>query len=164
MENENVKRAFEGTRGVLLFFLRFVIASIVLYLIYTKLGVYYTKLVAYGAKPLLAIFKYRLVMERALKVTEDISLNPVVFLSLVIATGNVTLVTKLRAALWGFVILTAGNVVTIFLLFLYGYTRSETLGTGIDWLNLTINFFLPLLLWFILLPIRSLLPFRSSST
>jgi hypothetical protein len=153
MQNGSIIR---GTKGVLLFFLRFLAASVLLYLLYIWAGIYYMRLVAYGARPLLAISGYRFVMEPALRITEEISLNPVVFFSLVIAVSNVRIRTRLRAAMIGFLILTAANSITVFLSFLSAYRNSEQLWTGTEFFNLTINFFLPLLLWFLLLPLRSL--------
>ena len=143
-----------GVKGVLLFFLRFLAASVILYLVYIKAGIFYIRVVAYGAKPLLAIFGHRLVMDRALAITEEISLNPVIFLSLVIAVSNIAIRIRLRAAAIGVLILTAANSVTVFLSFLSFYRGSEQLWSGTEFFNLTINFFLPLLLWFLLLPIR----------
>jgi len=154
MHNDPIMR---GAKGVLFFFLRFLAASVILYLIYTWAGIYYMRVVAYGAKPLLAIFGHRLVMDRALAITEEISLNPLIFLSLVIAVSNVALPIKLRAAITGVLILTAANSITVFLSFLSFYRGSERLWSGTEFFNLTINFFLPLLLWFLLLPVRSMI-------
>ena len=152
-----------GGLGVLLFFLRFIVASTILYLIYAKAGTYYARVVAYGAKPLLALFNYRIVMEKALAITEDISLNPIVFLSLVIALAGVPIATRLRAALWGCIILTAANVITVFLAFLSTYSGSEELWTGTEFFSLTINFFVPLLLWILLMPVRFPIPLKGRS-
>lgn len=149
-----------GVRGVAVFFLRFMVASFLLYLLYMWLGRYYIKLVVYMAKPLIdATFDLdpRGVIERAMKVTEEISLNPVVYLSLVIATTGVTFKTRIRAGAIGVAILTVANALTIYLLFLSAGTKSELLWTGTEFFNLTMNFFMPLLLWFILLPIRDIL-------
>jgi len=160
MNTDANTRVMAGVKGVLVFFLRFIAASIVLYLLYVWLGRYYVKLVVYMAKPLIdATFDLdpRSVVERAMKVTEEISLNPVVFLSLAIATTGVTLRTRIRAMAVGAVILTVANALTIYLLFLSAGTKSELLWTGTEFFNLTMNFFMPLLLWFILLPIRDLL-------
>jgi hypothetical protein len=154
-------KTLRGARGVLFFFARFLAASVILYLVYIKFGAYYMRLVAYGAKPMLAPFHYRLVMDRALAVTEEISLNPVVFFSLLIAFWHAPAKVMLRAAVAGFLVLTAANSMTVFLSFLSFYRGSERLWTGTEFFNLTINFFLPLLLWFVLLPIRSsILPER----
>jgi hypothetical protein len=157
-------RVIAGVKGVLVFFLRFIAASIVLYLLYVWLGRYYVKLVVYMAKPLIdATFDLdpRGVVERAMKVTEEISLNPVVFLSLAIATTGVNLRTRIRAMAVGVAILTVANALTIYLLFLSAGTKSELLWTGTEFFNLTMNFFMPLLLWFVLLPIRDLVLSRA---
>lgn len=161
-ERTHNDRIVGGAKGVLLFFLRFLIASAILYTVYTKAGVYYMWIVASGAKPLLALFGHRLVMDRALAITEEISLNPLIFLSLVIAVSNVSVRIRLRAAVIGVLILTAANSITVFLSFLSFYRGSEQLWSGTEFFNLTINFFLPLLLWFLLLPLRSII-FRSRS-
>ncbi|MCK4236703.1 MAG: hypothetical protein KAX38_06265 [Candidatus Krumholzibacteria bacterium] len=163
MTGEKENRGMWGGLGVLFFFLRFLAASIALYLVYTMVGTYYAKLVAYGAKPLLALFKYKIVIEKALAITEDISLNPVVYLSLVIAVAKVPVVTRLKAALWGVLILTAANITTVFLAFLSAYEGSEQLWTGTEFFGLTINFFLPLLLWILLMPIKLTFPLRGKS-
>ncbi len=140
---------------MLLFFLRFLAASIALYLVYLAAGRFYVRLIALIAKPLLSAFGYELVMDKANAITEDISLNPVVFLSLVIAVGAIPWRAKLKAAVIGVVILTALNSLTIFLAFVSFYGNSERLWTGTEFLSLTINFFVPILLWLVLLPIRS---------
>lgn len=147
----------------MIFFARFVIASVVLYLLYMKFGIYYMKIVAYGAKPLLGLFKYRIIMEKALAITEDISLNPVVFFSLLIAVQGIPHAARLRGAALGFLILTAANCTTVFLSFLSYYRGSEKLWTGTEFFSLTMNFFLPLLLWFLLLPVKYLFPVRGKS-
>ena len=160
MNAETNTKVITGVRGVAVFFLRFMVASILLYLLYIWLGRYYIKLVVYIAKPLIdATFDLdpRGVIERAMKVTEEISLNPVVYLSLVISTTGVTLKARIRAAANGAAILTAANALTIYLLFLSAGTKSELLWTGTEFFNLTLNFFMPLLLWFVLLPIRDIL-------
>lgn len=148
-----------GAREILFFFLRFLAASILLYLLYIVAGAYYTRLVAVIAKPLLAVLGYEIIMDKAIKITEEISLNPVVFLSLVIAIGRIGIRRKLKAAAIGVAVLTAANALSMFLAFVSSYRKSESWWTGSDFLNLTINFFLPLLLWFVLLPIRSAFPF-----
>ncbi|HSG27336.1 MAG TPA: hypothetical protein VLA34_02560, partial [Candidatus Krumholzibacterium sp.] len=56
------------------------------------------------------------------------------------------------------VILTAANILTVFLVFMSYYSGNEALWTGTEFFNLTINFFLPILLWFIFAPVRNLLP------
>ncbi len=146
-------------RMALVFLLRFLAVSIPLYLVYTWIGSYYTRVVAYGAKPLLSLFGIELTIDRALAVTEEISLNPVVFLSLVIAVQRIEWLKKLKAAALGMAILTAANIVVVFFLFMSAARQSEGLWTGTEFLNLTINFFLPLPLWFILLPLRSIQDF-----
>ena len=146
-------------REMLLFFLRFLAASIALYLVYLAAGRFYVRLIALIAKPLLSAFGYELIMDKANAITEDISLNPVVFLSLVIAVGAIPWRAKLKAAVIGVVILTALNSLTIFLAFVSFYGNSERLWTGTEFLSLTINFFVPILLWLVLLPIRSAFSF-----
>ena len=142
------------TREIVFFFLKFVIASFLLYLIFELFGVgrLYAKLVGYIAKPFLAMFNYRLIMEKALKITEDISLNPIVYISLVVATGRLSWKERLKDSAIGFAILTAANSFTLFMIFLSYYKRSETLWAQSEFLNLTINFFFPILLWFALVP------------
>jgi hypothetical protein len=139
-------------RAVFLFFLRFLAASILLYLVHAKIGAHYMRLVSLMAKPLLSLNGIELNMQRALKVTEEISLNPVVFLSLVIATRPVQAMKSLGAALAGFAILSVANALTVFLIFVSAQRGSESLWTGTEFFNLTMNFFVPLLLWVVLLP------------
>jgi hypothetical protein len=153
-DNDSMVR---GAKGVLFFVLRFLGVSMVLYLLYLWAGIYYMRLVAHGARPLLAAFGHTLDIERALSITEEISLNPIVFLSLVIAVTKIPVVAKIRAAVVGLLILTAANSITVFMSFLSFYRKSEQLWTGTEFFNLTINFFLPLLLWLILLPIKDLI-------
>lgn len=141
-----------GLKGLLMFFLRFVAASFVLYLIYLKAGFIYMHIVAWGAKPLLAIFGRELIMKNALNVTEEISLNPAVYLSLVTATGGISWRRKIRPAAVGIAILTLANMLTVFLVFMSYYLKDEMLWTGTEFFNLTINFFLPILLWLLLIP------------
>ena len=148
-----------GAREILLFFLRFLAASVLLYFLYIVAGGYYTRLIAVIAKPLLAAAGYDIIMEKALLITEEISLNPVVFLSLVIAVGGIDIRKKLKAAAIGIVVLTAANAIGLALTFVSYYRESERLWTGSEFLSLTINFFLPILLWVVLLPIRSAFPF-----
>jgi len=158
-EPERTEAARWGGREILFFFLRFLAASLVLYGLYLVAGTYYAHAIAYVAKPLLALFGFRMIMETALKITEDISLNPIVFLSLVIAVGKIPWLKKLRAAAIGFAILTAANSLTVFFAFVSSYRNSERLWTGTEFLSLTINFFVPILLWLALLPIQSVFPF-----
>ncbi|MFO7916095.1 MAG: hypothetical protein R6U43_10460 [Candidatus Krumholzibacteriales bacterium] len=145
-------------RWILVFFIRFLFASIILYLLYMKLGIYYARLICHGARPLVALFGHRVMVSRALLITEDISLNPVVFLSLVIAVTNIPVMKKVRGAVIGVVILTLANSLTVSMAFLSYYRGSEALWTGTEFFNLTINFFLPLFLAFALLPVKSALP------
>lgn len=150
-------------RAVFVFLLRFLAVSIPLYIAYTWVGDYYTRFLAYCAGPLLAIAGVDLTIERALTVTEEISLNPVVLVSLVVAVQRIGWRKKLRAALLGVAILTAANIAVLFLLFMSAHRESEGLWTGTEFLNLTINFFLPLLLWFLLLPLRSVQDVRGTN-
>ncbi len=143
-------------RFAVFFFLRFLAASIPLYLLYVVAGVHYMKLVAYTAKPLFSLFDVEMVMRRALTVTEEISLNPIIFLSLVLATTRVGAWRKIRAGVLGIVILTLANSITLFMVFLSASRGSERLWAGTEFFNLTINFFLPILLWIVLLPVVSL--------
>jgi hypothetical protein len=142
-------------RMVLIFLLRFLAVSIPLYVIYAWAGDYYTRFLALCTGPLLSIAGVELTIDRALTVTEEISLNPVVFLSLVIAVQRIGWRKKLWATAFGIVILTVANIAVLFLLFMSAHRENEGLWTGTEFLNLTINFFLPLLLWFVLLPLRS---------
>jgi len=118
------------------------------------------RLIAWGAEPLLAIFGRELVMEHALKVTEEISLNPVVYISLVIAVSGIGWKEKIRPVVQGVLILSVANILTVFLVFMSFYMKSETLWTSTEFFNLTINFFLPILLWFVLMPVGRLFTLR----
>ncbi len=153
MNDETKKGPTNVGRFAALFLLRFLAASIPLYLLYTVAGVHYMRLVAYAAKPLFSLFDIELVMRRALTVTEEISLNPIVFLSLVLAATRVGVSRKLRAGALGIVILTLANSITLFMVFLSASRGSERLWSGTEFFNLTINFFLPILLWIVLLPV-----------
>jgi len=145
---------------VLFFFLRLIGASIVLYLIYYFLvGKPYVQFIALLAKPILSVFGYPIIMTEAARITEDIALNPFVFLSLVAATLHVSWRVKLRGAGIGLVILALANTLTVTLVFVSNYRNSEAWWTGTELLNLTNNFFLPILLWLVLLPIRSAFSF-----
>lgn len=148
-----------AAREILFFFLRFLAASIALYAAYVVAGRFYMRFISYIAGPMLSAFGYELVMDKAIAITEDISLNPVVFLSLVIAVGAIPWRAKLRAAVIGVAILTVLNSLTVFLAFVSFYRNSERLWTGSEFLSLTINFFAPILLWLVLLPIRSAFSF-----
>ena len=143
-------------REILLFFLRFLAASIALYLLYYfVIGRYYVRFIALMAKPALAAFGYKFVMDNAVKITEDIALNPFVFLSLVAAVGRISWKAKLRGACLGIAILAVANALTVTLAFVSNYRQSEAWWTGTEFLSLTNNFFAPILLWLALLPIRS---------
>ena len=143
-------------REILLFFLRFLAASIALYLLYYfVIGRYYVRFIALMAKPALAAFGYKFVMDNAVKITEDIALNPFVFLSLVAAVGHIPWKAKLRGAGAGIAILAVANALTVTLAFVSNYRQSEAWWTGTEFLSLTNNFFAPILLWLALLPIRS---------
>ncbi len=150
-----------GIRGLTVFFLRFIAASLALFILHQKTGFLYMHIVAWGAKPLLAMFGRALVMERALEITGEISLNPAVYLSLVIALSGIPVRKKIRPALLGVAILTAANILTVFLVFMSFYMKNEALWMGTEFFNLTINFFLPLLLFFVLMPVRNLFPSNS---
>ena len=153
-----------AAREMLLFFLRFLGVSIFLYaLYYFVMGEYYVRLLALAAKPMLSLFGYEMIMEKAVGITEEIALNPFVFLSLVAAVGRISWRAKLRAALIGLIVLAALNAATITLAFVSNYRQSEAWWTGTEFLNLTNNFFLPILLWLALLPIRSAFPFFRDS-
>lgn len=150
----------DPAREILLFFLRFLAVSIALYLLYYfVIGKYYVRFIALMAKPALAAFGYEFIMDNAVKITEDIALNPFVFLSLVAAVGHIPWRAKLRGAGIGIVILAAANALTVTLAFVSNYRQSEAWWTGTEFLSLTNNFFVPILLWLVLLPIRSAFPF-----
>jgi hypothetical protein len=140
------------------FFGRLLLASIALYLVWTKVGIAYMHAVAWGAKPLVALAGHTLVMEQALKATEEISLNPAVYLSLVVAVTGVPWRRRIWPGIIGVAVLTVANTATVFLVFLSVRTGSERLWSGTEFLNLTINFFLPILLWFVLCPKGDTLP------
>lgn len=146
-----------STGWIAVFFIRFVIASLLLYLLFMKFGIHYSRLICRLAGPVLAIFNRRVIMSKAVLITEDIALNPVVFLSLVIATVNIPVIRKMRGAVIGVLILTAANSLTVAMAFMSYYRGSEALWTGTEFFNITINFFLPVFLLFVLLPVRSVL-------
>lgn len=146
----------------MVFAVRFTAASLLFFILYILGGSYYAKLIAYGAKPVLAVFSHDVIVEKAMNVTEDIAINPVVFFSLVTAVSGIRLKKKLSAAAIGFLILTAANILTLSAAFLSFYEKSETLWSGTEFLSLTINFFLPILLWFALLPLEKVLPLGGS--
>lgn len=146
-------------REVLFFFLRFLAVSIALYALYLVAGKYYIRLLAALAGPALGAFGYEIRMDLLMKVTEDLSLNPVVFISLVAALGRVPWRVRARAAAIGAAILTVANAATVVFVFVSFYRESELLWSGSEFTSLTINFFLPILLWLVLLPVRSAFPF-----
>ncbi len=146
-------------REVLFFFLRFLAVSIALYALYLVAGRFYVRFLATLAGPALGAFGYEIRMDLVLKVTEDLSLNPVVFLSLVAALGRVPWRIRARAAVIGAAILTVANAATVVFVFVSYYRESELLWSGSEFVSLTINFFLPILLWLVLLPVRSAFPF-----
>jgi hypothetical protein len=150
-------------KRILLFFVRFIVVSLVLYFAWIFIGKFYALAVVYGAKPLVALTGNSVDVERALQVSEEISLNPIVYISLVIAVAGVAWKDKIRPALIGVLILTFANIVVVFLMFLSAFTRSEGLWTGTEFLNLTVNFFVPILLWVLLAPKGDLMPSSSSS-
>lgn len=147
-------------RWVVVFLIRFLVVSLLLYLLYLWVGEYYSLLIAHGCRPVLAIFGRSVIMRMALNVTEEVSLNPVVFLSLTIAVMGIKPSIKIRAGVIGVLILTAANILTVSMAFISYYEGNEALWTGTEFINLTINFFLPVLLWFALLPVSSVLPLK----
>ncbi len=161
--NESTRNQFTGTRDVILFLIIFLAVSAALYLLHIFFGDFYIYITGYGAKPLLALFGYEMDTDRLLLIKDEISLNLIVFLSLVISTWRISILKRLKAAGWGILILTAANSIIAFLTFLSAKRGSESLWTGTEFLNLTINFFLALLLWFLLLPIKSHFPYRKNS-
>ena len=114
------------------------------------------RIIFWGAKPLLSFFGYGLRVEQSDAISSALSLNPVIFLSLVIAFSGVPVKGKILPAVTGTAILTAANVITVFLSFLSYYMNNEILWAGTEFLNLTVNFFLPLLLFMILMPVKRL--------
>jgi hypothetical protein len=153
--NSKIKNQFTSTKDVVVFLVIFLAVSLMLYTLYIFFGDYYLRIVALAAQPLLSIFGYKVIMGRLVLIRDEISLNLIVFLSLVIATWKIPVIKRLKAAGWGFLILTAGNSIVAFLTFLSAHKGSESLWTGTEFLNITINFFVAILLWFILLPIKS---------
>ncbi len=149
-----------GAREVLAFFLRFLAISVALYLVFYLLaGRYWVRLVVLVAGPMLSAFGHDIVLETAMKIAEEISLNPLVFLSLIAAVGRVPWAVKLRGAAIGTAILVVANALTVTFAFVASYRGSEGWWTGTELLNLTNNFFVPILLWLVLLPVRSAFPF-----
>ncbi len=150
-------------KKILVFFVRFIVVSLVLYTAWMFAEKFYALGVAYGAKPFVALTGNSLDVDRALLVTEEISLNPIVYVSLVIAVTGVAWKARLKPALIGVAVLTAANIITVFFMFLSAFTKSEQLWSGTEFLNLTVNFFLPILLWVILMPKGDLMPVNPSS-
>ena len=152
-------------KKIFVFFIRFVVVSLVIYFAWEFAygGRIYTLLVAWGAKPILALTGNSLDVERAMQGSEEISLNPIVYLSLVIAVKGVAFKERVRPALVGIGVLTVANVITVFLVFLSAVSKSEGLWTGTEFFNLTINFFVPILLWALLMPKGELMPVSPSN-
>lgn len=151
-----------GWRTVGAFFLRFLVCSVVLYsMFYLFAEKHYVRLIASIAGPMLSAFGYEIVIEKVMKIAEDISLNPLVFVSLAIAVAGIPWKAKLRGTAIGILILLAANAITVALVFVAAYRQSEGWWTGAEVLNLTNNFFVPILLWLVLLPVRSAFPFFS---
>lgn len=160
METREGRAQATSAREILFFFFRFLGVSIALYLFYYfVIGSYYLRFIALLAKPMLALFSYELIMERAVSITEDISLNPFVFISLVAAVGRVPWRKKIRGGAIGIAILVLANALTVTFAFVSSYRQSEAWWTGTEFLDLTNNFFMPILLWLTLLPVRSAFPF-----
>jgi len=160
MDTREGRAQATSAREILLFFFRFLGVSIALYLFYYfVIGSYYLRFIALLAKPMLALFGYELIMERAVKITEDISLNPFVFISLVAAVGRVPWRKKIRGGAIGIAVLVLANALTLTFAFVSNYRQSEAWWTGTEFLDLTNNFFMPILLWLVLLPVRSAFPF-----
>ncbi|MBN2184820.1 MAG: hypothetical protein JW746_05785 [Candidatus Krumholzibacteriota bacterium] len=139
------------------FFSRFIGASLLLSLIHIKAGFIYMRIIFWGAKPLLSVFGYSILAEKSDTISAAVSLNPVIFLSLVIALSGIPVREKIIPAVTGTAILTAANIITVFLSFLSYYKNNEILWTITEFLNLTANFFLPLLLFMVLLPVKRLI-------
>jgi hypothetical protein len=158
--NTDGRESHARERDILAFFLRFLAISAALYLVfYLFAGKYYVRLIALVAGPMLSAFGHRIVVDRAMKIAEEISLNPLVFVSLVAAVGRVPWRTKLRGAALGAAMLFVANALTVTFAFVANYRNSEGWWTGTEILNLTNNFFLPILLWLVLIPVRSAFPF-----
>lgn len=150
-------------RDIFVFVLRFLAISIALYALYFLfVGTYYVRFIALAARPMLSLFGYEMVVSQAMNIAEEISLNPLVFLSLVAAVGRVSWRARLRAAAAGTAILVVLNALTVTFAFVASYRQSEGWWTGTEILNLTNNFFVPILLWLALLPLRDAFPPRRS--
>ncbi len=166
--NETARKGESAGRGpgpkkILFFFLRFLGFSILLYTAWSFVEKFYAIAVAYGAMPLVALTGDSLDVGRALTVIEEISLNPVVYFTLVAAVPGIPWKERIKPAAVGVLILTAANILTVFLMFLSASTGSENLWTGTEFVNLTVNFFLPILLWVLLAPKGGLLPVNPSN-
>ncbi len=160
METEERRGPAAGARDILSFFLRFLAWSIALYLFFYFFAErFYVRFIALIARPMLAPFGYAIVMNNVRDIAEEISLNPLVFISLAAAVARIPWRTKLRGMAIGVAILVAANALTVTLAFVASNRRSEGWWTGTEILNLTNNFFLPILLWLVLLPVRSAFPF-----
>lgn len=147
-------------REVIAFVLRFLAVSAALYLAYYLFaGRQYVRFIALVAAPMLSLFGHDIVMDRAMKIAEEISLNPLVFLSLVAAVGRIPWRAKILGAAIGAAVLVFANALTVTFAFVASYRNSEGWWTGTEILNLTNNFFLPILLWLVLLPVKSAFPF-----
>jgi hypothetical protein len=155
------RRALPDTKRILLFFARFIAVSLVLYTAWIFIGKYYTVILAWGAYPLTAMAGNGIDVARAKLLTEEISLNPVVYLSLLIAVKGVPWKKRLKPAIIGLLVLTAANIIIVFLVFLSEASGSESLWAGTEFLYLTINFFLSVLLWFLLSEKGDLFEFNS---
>jgi hypothetical protein len=160
MEAQESPPRTTSAREILLFFFRFLGISIALYLLYYfVIGQYYLRFIAILAKPMLTAFGHRFIMEKAVGISEEISLNPFVFISLVAAVGHIALRRKLLGGVIGIIVLVLANALTVTFAFVSDYRQSEAWWTGTEFLDLTNNFFMPILLWLVLLPIRSAFPF-----
>jgi hypothetical protein len=160
MGNEERLIPAAGARDIFLFFVRFIACSVALYLLFYFFAErHYVRLIALVARPMLAPFGYELVVDRVMKIAEEISLNPLVFMSLVVAVMRIPWSKRLHGMAIGVAILIVANAATVTLAFVASYRQSEGWWTGAEVLSLTNNFFLPILLWLVLLPVRSAFPF-----
>ena len=148
-------------RDIAAFVLRFLAISIALYvLFYLFAGAYYVRLVALVAGPMLSAFGHSIVLRGVQRIAEDISFNPIVFLSLAAAVGRIPWRPRLRGMAIGTAILVVANAFTVTSVFVASYRKSEAWWTGAEILDLTNNFFLPILLWLVLLPLRAAFPMK----
>ena len=152
----NEKR--KGGGRILRFFLRFLAFSVVLYALYLLAGKYYVLGMGWTAKGIMAVFGYSIDLERLPSIVEELALNPVVYLSLVLAVTGAGWRERVRPAILGVVILTAFDILVICLVYLSFITGNETLSEGTEFLYITINFFITILLWFVLSPKGDLIP------